>query len=121
MAQSSKVHTLNHAWHWLRRIKRQRERLKSLTRKGSLHFASWQSKWPRANRYVKKVGILNQLSKNVREGLLRVKKNNRLCVLRAADDSRYDVKDDKTVYCEFVKMRYKKSYKKKFESLCEAE
>jgi len=56
---------------------------------------------------------------NVQDGLLRVKTHDRLCVLRAVDTSRYDVDDDKSIYCTFVKMRHKKDYEKNFESLCE--
>ena len=59
------------------------------------------------------------LFKNVQDGLLRVKSHDRLCVLRAVDTSRYDVDDDKSIYCTFVKMRHKTDYEKNFESLCE--
>ena len=54
------------------------------------------------------VSLLLTTLKIVKKVLLRYKRNDRMCVLRALDKTKYGDFSQKAVWCAFMKMRYPK-------------
>merc|ERR1712227_911536 len=55
-----------------------------------------------------------------KEQLLKSPENSRMCVLRAVDKTKYGDFSSKAVWCAFLKFRFPKDYRGKFDSFCKS-
>jgi len=62
----------------------------------------------------------NGKEKAVKDKLLSIKENNRMCVIRAFDKSQYGNFSQKAVWCAFVKIHFRKDFKTAFGKYCKS-